>query len=253
MKFIKKLSENWVELYSFNNKLLVKRFFTKEQIRRILEFYQDSTFSYKPKIIEINEQEKFIIEEFLEWKELINPNYNENRKIIESLLELSEEKLWEKVLEEYIEHSFDQKISSIKLNEEYKRVVNNLFIDIKSLALDVKLNLNWTHWDLKGDNIILSSNQAYIIDWEWLKKWHYVEDIQKFISKTLEYDEIKTDYFLNNFYKYKSINWKLFIFLETFHYFLDEILQLSKDRISIDDFKELVENKINLMINNNIY
>jgi hypothetical protein len=64
--------------------------------------------------------------------------------------------------------------------------------------------------------------------------------MQKFIQSTLKYDKISTDDFINNFYKYKSTTWDLFVLLETFHFFLNQVLQLSKKRITLDFFEKSV-------------
>ena len=253
MEFIKKLSERWVELYNFNDKLVVKRFLTKVQINDILEFYEKSNFLNKPEIIKFNKEQGFILEKYLSWKVLNKPNNLETKKIVTSLLELSNEEIWTINLEKYLEENYNKKINSINLWKKEKEVVNNFFNEIRKISLDENININWTHWDLKWDNIILKDSKAFFIDLEWLKKGHYIEDIQKFIQHTLKYNKVKTDDFLNNFYKYRNINWKLFLFLESFHYFLNQILQLSKNRISLDEFKTYILEKCNLMQNNKIW
>gem|GEM_PF-2231292 len=69
----------------------------------------------------------------------------------------------------------------------------------------------------------------------------------------MQYKQKDTDHFINEFYKHQSIDWKIFIFLESFHFFLNQILQLSKSRETLDGFHKNISSKINAMINSKIY
>lgn len=252
MKFIRELSDKWVDLYSENSNFFVIRKTTRENLQDILSLYTEIDSISKPQIINTNWQDK-LVEEYIFGDLLLKPEYNKLSKVIPNILLLSSKKKFSQEINNYLKDNFSKKLKSIDLNHNQIEVVKWFFETFLSDAKENKIELNWVHWDLKWDNILIKDNVAYLIDWEWCKIWHYVEDIQKILDSTLDYDKVLTDDFLNMFYKYKPINWSFFVFLESFHFFLNQTLKLSKNKLTLDEFQRIVSEKINSMINNDIY
>lgn len=73
-----------------------------------------------------------------------------------------------------------------------------------------------------------------------------MEDIQKLLNRAFHYKPSKVDSFLNLFLKEKNIVRKDFLYLESFFFFLNRILDLSKKRITLEQFIQKVEEKLNL-------
>ncbi|MFA5917700.1 MAG: hypothetical protein WC850_05705 [Candidatus Gracilibacteria bacterium] len=252
MEFIKQLSDKGVTLCKQNGKLVVVRKVTKELLNKILLFYKESDFSFKPNLNE-TDGESFFVEDFLHGDLLLKPDYKKTKNVALNISLLSKNQIGQQHLKEYIENQFNEKINSVTLSEKEQKIIKGYLDIFINSSKNILIDLNWTHGDLKGDNIITKKGIPYFIDWEWVKKGHYVEDMQKFIQSTLKYDKISTDDFINNFYKYKSTTWDLFVLLETFHFFLNQVLQLSKKRITLDFFEKSVGEKINSMINASLY
>ena len=250
--FVKKLSPNWVSLFHNWNEFIVLREWTKQNIHKILNFYENTNFESKPKITHISPNKDMICEEYISWDLLLSPNNQDLYNLSKTMHQLNKNKWPTQKIKDYIKFHFYQKINSVELSIEEKNIVLNFFENFLSLSPDVDLETNRIHADLKGDNILMKDKQIFFIDFEWSKIGHFVEDFQKFVEYTLKYDNQKTDNFINNFYKDTSIKWEIFTYLESFHFFLNKILQLSKKMVSLDDFQKKVEQKINSMINNSL-
>ena len=247
MKLIKSLSDRQVSLYvNKEKKKIVERNVTQQQLWNILDFYKNSNFSHRPKLL-YHDATWTIRNEWINGNILeILSDFN-IKKIAQNIIDLSDKSEWTINLSDYIKNNFQNKMETIFLSKEQQKCVNIWFNEIFWVLKEQKIWLNWTHWDLKWENIILNKDEQYIIDWEWVKKGNYMEDVQSILQKDLWYDARLCDKFINQINKVKNINQNLFLFLDNFHYFLNMILQLSKGRIEINWFKEKLYLKMNAM------
>ncbi len=257
MEVIKNLSDKGVKLILNNNQLSVKREWTHEQLLKILKFYSVSDFSHKPEIIDykIDKTESYLIETFVEGELLNTLTYNSLQSLILSLVELYKNiPLWVN-LQQHCKDELFQKLQSLPpFSEEELGVIHSFFDNFLSLIpIDKEIPLTQVHGDLKWDNIILCKGDAILIDWEWNKIGHFLQDLQKFIETTLHYNPLQTDLFLNTFFAHKNIPREDFLRLDCFYFFLNQILQLSKKRLSLESFIVRNNEKFDRMLNAKLY
>lgn len=258
IKTIKNLSNRWVDLISIKNQIAVRRIGTVQQISNILQFYQQIEYPHRPKILKhwVHEKKPYIIEEFISGKHA-NYSRDETSKILlNALLKLYKNHVSKNNLKTFIEEKYTQKLASLAPFDEKTLAILGKFFRFFSEGIsdtEDEIEIHQVHWDLKSDNIILHKNQAILIDRERQKISHCLEDIQKFIEKSFQYEPDKVDNFLNLFFKEKSIIRKDFLYLESFFFFLNKILDLSKKRISNENFIEIMEKKINTMQQSKLY
>lgn len=245
MKLIKKLSNRQVFLYlDEKNKMVIERRVTQQQLWNILNFYKNSNFHHRPKIL-YHDNTWIIRQEWISWDILSVFSDSNIKKTAHNIIDLSNESEWNIKLSDYINNNFQKKIDTISLSEEEQACVNIRFNEIISLLQEQNIWLNRAHGDLKWENIILNKGEQYIIDWEWVKRGHYMEDVQSILQKNLWYDAKSCNKFINEILKFKNIDQNLFLFLDGFHYFLNMVLQLSKNKIDINWFKKNIYSKMN--------
>lgn len=240
-----------------SDRLLVKREWTSKKILKILNFYEKSDFPHRPKIIDykIDDSKSYLLENFIEGDILKQPIYESLQLLVQSLIDLYKDTSIKANIKRYCNHEFIQKLKSLPpCNHEEISVIYAIFNEFfKLLPEDTNVSLTQIHWDLKGDNIILHEGKTVLIDWEWNKIGHFVQDLQKFIETTLHYNPAQTDLFLNAFFMHKNISRQEFLWLECFYFFLNQTLQLSKKRLSLENFRRKNKEKIDRMINSKLY
>ena len=254
MKFLRHLSDRWVDLYTDWWELKVIRSYSEDKLKSILEFYDNSDFPQKANLIWVDKYWR-IIESYIHGDLLVQWNIPncDSFSVGDLIIKLYNNKFKSLDWKNFLLRTFNEKISSFNFKEEDLIEIKLIFTDLINLFNFWDIDISWTHWDLKWDNIIFNSDWFYLIDWEWCKKWSFVEDVQKFISNVLKYDKVKTDDFLNYIFKDININWWLFVFLETFYFFLNQVLQFSKNRITLDELRISVWEKINAFIKASIF
>ena len=236
-KYVKNLSPR-SELWNLWWALFVKKWKTNN----LEEFYNDSNFKNRVKTF-FDKNSEHIRYCFEEWNEL-------NRKDKESIKKLAMVLAWLYnnitsviSIEEYIEKAYKKRINNMPKSiwdfpEYQQKIINDYFLKFKNNAWKSIVILSRIHGDLKPDNVIINWDNLTIIDWEWCKKWSYIQDIQRL---ALCLDEEGRNIFLSEIRKNlkhkESDSKKLYLF----HEFLLLILWLSKDKIDFNDFISILK------------
>ncbi len=236
-KYVKNLSPR-SELWSLWWSYFVKR----EKTDSLEEFYNTSNFKNRVGTF-LDKSLNDIRCLFAEWEELNIKDEESIKKLARVLSELYNDIIATMPMREYIEKEYKKRLknlpkSILELPEYQQKIINDYFVRFKNNAWKSTINLSWIHWDLKPDNVIINGDKITIIDWEWCKKWSYIQDIQRFSSCL---DEKEKDIFISEIGKnlnYEENNTK---FLYLFHEFLLLILRLSKDKIDFDSFISILK------------
>jgi len=236
-KYVKNLSQR-SELWNLWWSYFVKKWKTDN----LEEFYNNSDFNNRVKTF-LDKNSENIRYLFEEWNELKVKDKESIKKLAVILCELYDDIIDIMPFREYIEKEYEKRISNLpksiwELPEYQQKIINDYFIKFKNNVWKSTINLSWIHWDLKPDNVIVNRDKLTIIDWEWCKKWSYIQDIQRFASCLHEEEKVIFLGEIRKNLKNKENNSK---FLYLFHEFLLLILWLSKDKIDFVDFISILK------------
>lgn len=218
-------------------------FVKKWKTDNLVEFYNNSNFKNRVNTF-FDDSSDNIRYLFKNWEELKVNDEKSIKKLARILSQLYNDVSGSILLEDYIEQEYKNRIKNLPkslcdLSQYQQDIISDYFMKFKKAAWKYKVNLSRIHWDLKPDNIIVNKSNITIIDWEWCKKWNYIQDIQRFVSCL---DEDVKHIFIDELKKNLGYEDNKFKFLYLFHEFLLLILWLSKDKIDFDSFISILKN-----------
>lgn len=234
-KYVKNLSER-SELWDLGWTYFVK----KRKTDNLVDFYSNSDFKNRVNTF-LDKESTNIWYVFEKWEELELKDKQSIKRLAVVLSKLYNEVSDTVSVDDYIEKEYSKRIERLRICElpqDYQDTINKYFLKFKSIVWKEPVNLSRIHWDLKPDNVIVKWKKLTIIDWEWCKKWSYVEDVQRFVYWL---DENEKKCFIEEVEKnlmYKENNFRI---LYLFHEFLLLILWLSKDKIDLSEFVSILE------------